>query len=112
MGAVVDAAESFGVDMAVDLGRGERRVAEELLDRPKVGAAFDEVRGEGVTKAVRVGHQPTEGGRVETSAGRREEEDVCRATCQLRPRLLEIDADAVRRLLAQRDDAFLAPFPA
>ena len=42
--AVVDAAEAPRVDVAVDLRRRERRMAEKLLDRAQVGAALQEVR--------------------------------------------------------------------
>lgn len=41
-------------DVSVDLGGREVGVPEHLLDDPQVGAPFEEVGGEGVTKRVRV----------------------------------------------------------
>jgi hypothetical protein len=38
--AVVDAAQAPGIDVRVDLGRRQRAVPEELLDRAEVGSAF------------------------------------------------------------------------
>ena len=52
--AVVDPAQAARVDVAVDLRRRERRVAEQLLDRAQVGAALEEVRRVRVAEAVRV----------------------------------------------------------
>ena len=43
--------------MGVDLRRGDVGMAEHLLDRTQVGAAFQQVRREGVTQQVRLdGH--------------------------------------------------------
>ena len=54
VGTVVDLSQPPRVDVAVDLGRGERRVAEQLLDRPQVGASLQQVRGEGVAEPMRI----------------------------------------------------------
>jgi hypothetical protein len=48
MRTVVDAPQVAGVDVAVDLCRRERAVAEELLDRAQVGSSFEQMGGEGV----------------------------------------------------------------
>ena len=58
MGSVVDAAQPAAVHVGVDLRRRERAVAEELLDGPEIGAALDEMRGEGVAQPVRVRRDP------------------------------------------------------
>ena len=44
----VGAAEAVGGDVGVALGRGQGGVAEQLLHRPQVGAALEEVGGGGV----------------------------------------------------------------
>ena len=41
-------------DVRVALGRAEIGMAEHLLDAPEVGAALEQVRGEGVPEQVRV----------------------------------------------------------
>ena len=76
MGAVVDAAEALRVDVAVDLRRRERAVAEELLDRAQVGAALEQVRRERVPQAVRVREHAAQRRGVEPAAARGEEERV------------------------------------
>src|SRR6188472_2997761 len=73
---VVDAPQPPCVDVAVDLRRRERGVAEELLDRPKIDAAFEEVRGVRVAQPVRVGEEPTQDARVEPAAAHGEEERI------------------------------------
>src|SRR5687768_18413055 len=50
---VVDLDELLHGDVRVDLGGGEAGVAEELLYVAEVGAAVEEVRGEGVAQGVR-----------------------------------------------------------
>ena len=45
-------------DVRVDLGRGQARVAQQLLDDPQVGAAVEQVRGERVAQGVRVRRPP------------------------------------------------------
>src|ERR687897_2882193 len=54
MSLEVQVAAALVRDMCVQLGRGEVRVAEHLLHAPQVGAAFEQVRREGVTEEVRV----------------------------------------------------------
>jgi len=51
---VVDATQAPSVHMRIDLRRRERAVAEQLLDRPQVGAALQQVRREGVPQQMRV----------------------------------------------------------
>lgn len=46
--------EVFLVEVGVDLGGGDVGVAEEFLNHTQVGAAFEEVGGEGVAEEVRV----------------------------------------------------------
>jgi Uncharacterized conserved protein (COG2071) len=112
VGVVIDLAETLGVDVAVDLRGRERGVAEELLDRAKVGAALEQVRGEGVAEPVGVGEQAAERGRVERPAACGDEEPVLRAANELRAPFLEIAAEAVGGLLAERDDPLLVALPA
>src|SRR6185312_5541611 len=65
MRTVVDAAQMARVDVAVDLRRRERAVAEQFLDRAQVRAAVQEMRGESVPEPVRVGDDAAQGARVE-----------------------------------------------
>ena len=53
MGRRVDLAQPVHRDQGVDLGGGDRRVAEQFLDHPDVGPAVEHVRGEGVPQRVR-----------------------------------------------------------
>ena len=46
--------EMCQVDLGIDLCRGKRAVAEELLDCPKVHSRLQEMGGECVTQRVRV----------------------------------------------------------
>jgi hypothetical protein len=71
---VVDAAETPAVDVAVDLRRRQRAVAEQLLDHAQVGAALEQVGRERVAETVRVRRQTAQGARVEAAAARGEEE--------------------------------------
>src|SRR5437762_7335174 len=61
MRSVVDTAQPPSVDVAVQLRRRERAVAEQLLDRAQVGPAFEQVRRESVPQAMRVREDPPEG---------------------------------------------------
>ena len=45
--------QPLGIDGGVDLRRGQRGVAEQLLDRAQVAAARQQVGGEGVAQRVR-----------------------------------------------------------
>ena len=85
---------------------------EQLLDRAQVGAALEQVRGEGVPQPVRVGEEAAQRARVQPPAARGEEERVVRAARQLRPRLAQVAGDDVRRLLAERHDPLLAALAA
>src|SRR6266850_2766571 len=53
MRLVVDLQHLLGADVSVPLRRRKGSVAEQLLDRAEVGAAVQEVRGEGMPEAVR-----------------------------------------------------------
>src|SRR5580700_8746939 len=46
-------AEEFAVEVGIDLGGGDAFVAEHFLNGTKIGAAFDEVGGEGMAKGMR-----------------------------------------------------------
>src|SRR5690349_22191811 len=107
MGTVVDAAQSSSVDVAVDLCRRQRAVAEELLDHAKVGAALEQVGGEGVSKAVWVGDEPAQGARVEPAPAGGDEERVLGSGCELRAAVAEVEREPVGGLLAQRHDSLL-----
>jgi hypothetical protein len=85
MGSVIDLAEATGVDVAVSLGRGQRAVAEKLLDHAQVGAPLEQVRRERVPEPVRVGEEAPERARVEPPASRREEQRVFRSPYELGP---------------------------
>ena len=51
--AVEGLPEEFAVEVGIDLCGGDALVAEHFLDGAKVGAAFDEVGGEGMAESVR-----------------------------------------------------------
>src|SRR5919198_2263919 len=110
--AVIDPAQPLAVDVGVDLGRRERAVAEELLDGAEVGAALDEVCGEGVAQPMRVRRDPPQRARVEPRSSHRDEERVLRGTDKRRPRLAQVAREPVRGLLAERHDPLLAALPA
>ena len=59
VGGDVDLAEPVHRDQGVDLGGGDRRVAEQFLDHPDVGASVEHVGGERVPQRVRrhAGHR-------------------------------------------------------
>src|SRR5215472_15599867 len=50
---VVDGPKPGAIDVRVDLRGGQIGVPEHLLNRPQVGAPFDEVRGERMAQLVR-----------------------------------------------------------
>ena len=87
-------------------------MAEQLLDRAQVGAAFEQVRREGVAQPVRMWEQPAQRARVESPPPGGEEERVVRAARQLRTRLAQIAGDDVRSLFAERHDPLLAALAA
>ena len=53
VGLAVHVEQVLHVDLGVALGRGQRAVPEQFLDGPQVGAAFEQVRREGVPQRVR-----------------------------------------------------------
>src|SRR5262245_47808258 len=55
VGTIVGLHEPAQIDVRVALRRRQARVAEHLLDGAQVGAAAEEVRGEGVAERVRGG---------------------------------------------------------
>src|SRR5471032_533831 len=103
MGMVIDLAEALGVDVAVHLGGRQRGVAQELLDRAEVGAAFEQMRRERMPEPMRVGDEPAQRRRVQPSSVGRQEQRVVRATRELWPRVAEIPRDEERGLFAERD---------
>src|SRR5437588_13028033 len=92
------------VDVAVDLRRRERGVAEELLDRAEIGAALEQMGGERMPQAMRVGNDPTQRAHVEPAPACGEEEGFFRAGGQRRPRLAQVACEPECCLLAERDD--------
>ena len=105
--SVIHLAEPSSVHVAVRLRRRERAVAEQLLDHAQVCASLEQVRRERVAQPVRVGEEPPDRARVQAAAARREEERVLGAVGELRSRLVEVEPQPVRRLLAERDDSLL-----
>ena len=87
-------------------------MAEELLDRPEVGAALEQMRRERVAQPVRVRHQPAERARVEPPAADGEEQRVLGAAGERRARVAQVPRDPERRLLAERHHALLAALAA
>src|ERR1700753_281231 len=57
MGVAVDREQPLDLDVGGFLGGRQRRMAEQLLDRPQVGAALQQVGGERVAQRVRM-HPP------------------------------------------------------
>ena len=83
-------------------------MAQQLLDRPQVCAAVEQVRRERMAQPMRVGDDPAQRARVEAASASGEEERIVRSSRQLRPSLPQIAPEPERRLLAERDDALLA----
>src|SRR6185295_8149704 len=98
--------------MAVHLGGREGRVAEQLLDGAEVGAAFEQMCGEGVAKPVRVRDEPAQCGGVERTTVGREKDVGIRALRELWSPILQVDAQAVGGLFAELDGALLAALSA
>src|SRR5438270_1034799 len=107
MRAVVGAAKVARVDVAVGLRRREGAVAEELLDRPEVGAAVEQVCCERVTEAVRVRGDAAQRGGVEAAPARGEEEGVVCSARQLGAGVTEVAREPVLRLFPEWHDAML-----
>src|SRR5579859_316444 len=112
MGTVVDASQPATVDVAVDLRRRERAVAEELLDHPEVGAALEQVGGEGVPETMGVGDEAAQRARIEPAAAGGDEERVLRAGCELGAPVAEVEAEPVCGLLTERDDPLFSALAA
>src|SRR6185312_5121162 len=108
MRLVVDLAQAAGVDVAVHLGRRERAMAEQLLDRAEIGAALEQVRRERVTEAVRVRQQAPKRARVQPASSRGEKERILGTSGELGSRLADVAGDDVRGLLSERYDTLLA----
>src|SRR4051812_3135469 len=108
MGMVVDAAEPLRVDVAVHLRGRERAVTEQFLDRAEIGAALEQVRGEGMPQAMRVLDEAAQGRGIETSPARGDEQRVLRAARELGSCVAEVARDEQRRFFAERNDAVLA----
>ena len=53
MKTTMDFLEAFARDVGVDLSGADAGVAKHLLDRAKIGAIFEQVRGKAMTKHVR-----------------------------------------------------------
>jgi aminopeptidase len=87
-------------------------VAEELLDRPEIGAALEQMRCERVPQAVRVGEHAPERRRVEAAAAHGEEERVLGAAGQRRTRVAEIPGEPPRSLFTQGHHPLLASLAA
>jgi len=82
-------------------------VAEELLDRPQVGSALEQVRGERMPKPMWVGQKPAQRRGVERPAAHREEEGVHGAPRELRASPFEVETQPVSGLLAERHSSLL-----
>ena len=87
-------------------------MTEQLLDRPEVGAALEQVRRVRVSQAVRVGEEPTQRARVEAPPADGDEERVARAPRERRASVPEPAAQAPGRLLPERHEPLLAALPA
>src|SRR5690349_15608968 len=110
------------VDVGVDLGRRDVYVAEHLLDRTKVGAALEEMRGEGVSQGVRrdmlrdahslhvtAKDLPRAHPRQRASACIEEENPLSFALLELRAELAQVDGNRPDGRPADRDETLLAP---
>src|SRR4051794_15095927 len=125
MAAGVDLAQSVDGDQRVHLGRRHRRVPEQFLHDADVGAAVEQVRGEGVPQGVRrhlrrqpcaLRRRPQDGPRA--LPGQRPATDVeeQRAAAhptptgrpQRRPGADQVVLDRLERVRADGDDALLA----
>ena len=87
-------------------------MSEQLLDHPEVGAALEQVGGEGVAQAVRVTDEAAQGARVEAPATRREEEGVLGSAGQLGPGVVQVAPGPGGRLLTKRNEPLLAALAA
>ena len=53
MGPTIDVPDPFSGEMRVQLGRGDTRMSEQLLDHAQVGAALEQMGRKGVAEGVR-----------------------------------------------------------
>ena len=111
MRTVVHAAEAAAVHVAVQLRRRQGAVAQQILNRAQVGAAFEQMRGEGVPQPMRMSEHAAQRRRVEPAPTGRKEQRGLRPAHELWPSLMKIAGERVRSLLAERDDALLSAFP-
>src|SRR6476661_10376615 len=80
---VVDAAQAAAVYVAVQLRGRKRAVAEEVLDRAQVGAAFEEMGCERMAQSMRMRKHAAQRRRVQALASCREEQRVLRTGREL-----------------------------
>src|SRR5262249_28411036 len=110
--SVIHLPQAPPVHVAVRLRRRQRAVAEQLLDHAQGGAALEQMGRERVPQPVRMREEPADRARVQAPAARRDEQRVLGAVHELRARVVEIDAQPVRGLFSERDDAlFVALAP-
>src|SRR6266511_4105949 len=98
--------------MAVQLRGREGAVAEEVLDRAQVGAAFEQMGGERMAQTMWMCENAAQGRRVQPLASRREEQRILGTCRELGTRPVQVLRDQMTRLLAERDDPFLAALAA
>lgn len=125
MQAIDDGFEALAINMGVNLRGRDALMAEEKLHGTEVGAAFEEVRREGVAERVRRKRRDDSGvagasakqfpktlARHRASARREEKRALGRASDESWSRELKVGAKGVERDFADGHDAFLAAFPA
>ena len=81
---------------------------EQLLNRSKVCAAFDQMGGKRVAEAVWIGEEPPERRGLEGTTSGGEEQCVDRTAGEVGAAMLEVQTEAESCLLTQRDGALLA----
>jgi hypothetical protein len=120
VGVEVDLSPAAIRDVGVALRGAEIRVPEHLLHGPKIGAAFEQMRGEGVTQEVgvdtlrletRLGRELAED---EEGAGSRERAATCvqeelwtAPPVEVRAAECEVSSNRLSRRAAERDEALL-----
>src|SRR4029078_698315 len=111
------------VDMRIDLRRRYVRMAEHFLNGAKVGAAFEEMCGEGVAEGVG-GNGFRDAGAIHVAAqdfpgahagewlapGVEEEDPFALPLLQARAKFANVRGDGADGGAADRDEAFLAAF--
>src|SRR6478752_5120798 len=113
----------FPIDVCIDLGRRDVRVAEHLLDGAEVGAAFEEMGGEGVAEGVR-GNRLRDAGAVDVAAedfpcahacerlaaGVEKQDTLPLALLQAWAKLADVGGNRADRRASDGDEPFLAAF--